>query len=152
MISKCVQGEISHLNSPWELSMSPSEPPRRVRSLSFLRSERRTQCVDHERVSLEGVLLRLPQRSPSQQISPVTPIRSRWLMLVGFVSKVEMLFSDMLFAALCWISAEFVAGCALYARGMLFIPESMVDAADAVEPTEPARPAEEATIHAFRRE
>jgi hypothetical protein len=131
--------------------MSPSEQPRRPRSLSVLHTERRTQRAGHERVSVEGVLLRLPQRNPSQQILPATPIRSRWLMLVGFVLKVEMLFSDMLFAAVCWISAEFLAGCAHYAQGMLFIPDSMFDARNVLEPTESGRPTDTAGIHASHR-
>ena len=130
--------------------MSPSEQPRPVRSLSVLHAERRTQRAGHERVSVEGVLLRLPQRNLSQRTVPATPIRSRWLMLVRSVSKVEMLFSNMLFAFVCWISAEFLAGCAHYAQGMLFIPENMHDAAD--DPTEPGRSDGTARIHASRRE
>jgi hypothetical protein len=135
--------------------MSPSEQPRHARSVSVLYTERRTQCTGPEWVGLEGVLLRLPQRNSSQRFLPATPIRSRWRMLVRFVSKVETLFSNMLFAVVCWISAEFLAGCAQYAQGMLFIPDSMFDARDVVEPTEPtelARPAGKATIYAFRRE
>src|SRR5262249_31653581 len=100
--------------------MSPSEPPRHARSPSGLHIERRTQSAGREPVNVEGVLLRLPQRNPSQRVRPIGPVRSRWLMLVRLASTVEMLFSDMLFAFLCWISAEFLAGCALYARGMLF--------------------------------
>jgi hypothetical protein len=130
--------------------MSPSEQPRRVRSLSVLHAERRAQRAGHQQVSAEGVLLRLPQRNFSQRIVPATPIRLRWLMLVRFVSKAEMLFSDMLFAFVCWISAEFLAGCAHYAQGMLFIPEGLHDAAD--DPAEPGRPAGRTGIHASRRE
>jgi hypothetical protein len=130
--------------------MSPSEQPRRVRSLSVLHAERRTQYAGDRRVGAEGVVLRLPQRNLSQRTVPATPIRSRWLMLVGFVSKAEMLFSDMLFAFVCWISAEFLAGCAHYAQGMLFIPEGLHDAAD--DPVEPRRPTGTAGIHASRRE
>ncbi len=64
--------------------------------------------------------LRSPQQDPARQIVPAALFRATWQGSVRFISTAGKSFSDVLFVVLCWITAEFLAGCAHYAQWTFF--------------------------------
>jgi hypothetical protein len=138
MIAKHRGDKVSQASNPWEPSMSFSEQLRYLRSPSTLRAAgRRTQYARYRQIDAKHVVpLRSLQQDPSQQSRPTRLSRSAGQAFVRFASKVLMLVSDILFALLCWITAQFLAGCADYA--MSFGPVSADTPADVARPDEPA--------------
>lgn len=120
---------------------------RNLRSPSTLRAARRSRQharsgqIDAERV----VLLWSPRQDASRRSLPAALPRSAWQASVRSASTALLLFLDILSALLCWITAQFLAGCADYAQAMSFVPVTVDKAADAAEPSKPAQSADRAT-------
>jgi hypothetical protein len=101
--------------------MSISRQPHHTQSRSTLHVVGGTQYAGCERINVERALSRSPQQDPS--------------------SKSEASFSEVVFAVMGWITAEFLAGCAHYAQGMFLISAVIHNAVDLVEPAGPTQPA-----------
>jgi hypothetical protein len=105
-----------------------------------------SERVDTDRV----VLLWSPRQDPSQQSPPTAPPRSAWRAFVRSVSTALLSFSDILSALLCWITAQFLAGCADYAQAMSLVPVTPDEAAEIAEPGKPAPCADSKRARASR--
>lgn len=141
---------LSGTSSPLESSMSFSEL-RGPRSPSTLRRARRSRqyarsgAIDAERVAL----LRPPRHDLSRQNLRVSPRRPAWRGFVRSASTAVSSFPDILFAFLCWTTAQFMAGCAEYAQAMSLVPVIVDEAADGAEPSKPAQSADGTTDRAL---
>jgi len=146
MNSKHRGDKVSRTSSPWEPSMSFSEPLRYLRSRSTVRAARHAASyARYGRIDAERLLLRAPRQDPSRRSLPATLARSAWRASVRIASTALMSCSDILFALLCWITAHFLAGCANYAQAMYLVPLTPDDAAGPNEPVQPAGKATDRT-------
>jgi hypothetical protein len=151
MNSKHRDDKVFRTSSPLEPSMSFSEL-RHLRLPSTNRGARRgaPHCRS-ERIDTDDVVLLWPPRQdPSQQNLPAAPPRSAWRAFVRSVSTALLSFSDILSALLCWITAQFLAGCADYAQAMSLVPVTVEEAVEIAEPSKPAPCADSATVRASR--
>lgn len=118
---------------------------RNPRSPSTSRADHRSrQQARSERIDAERVMLFWsPPRDASQQGLPAGRPPSAWQIFTRSAATALLSLSDIL----CWITVQYLAGCAAYAQATSLVPLT-IDEADVTEPSKRAQPADRATDRA----